>query len=193
MVLQNKIQMRHICYQVNEEHTISRLLQEVPFQINTHRYAETSSAVTQLQSRCSVPTSASAAYIWAVDLQQSFKKGGNFDSNQTCLHSLSISLSSFRWQFGSSENLYFSYWQCFQWSGPLPKNPRLSFLPWALFPSHYWPPPSLTLISRPCSFLISSLFIVLATSSCLSHPVWRIRHHRRVPFSAPLYSLKNFP
>lgn len=108
------------------------------------------------------------------------------DSNQTCLHSLSISLSSFRWQFGSSENLYLSYWQYFQWSGPLPENSRLSFLPWALFPSRYWPPPSLTLISRPCSFLISSLFIVLATSFCLSHPVWRIRQHRRVPFSAPL-------
>lgn len=131
MVLQNKIQMHHICYPVNEEHSISRLLQEVPFQVNTHRYAETSSVITELQSRCLVPTSASAPYTLAVDLQQSFKKGGNFDSIQTCLHSLKISLSAFRWQFGSSENLYFSYWQYFQWSGPSPKSPRLSFPPGA--------------------------------------------------------------
>lgn len=51
VVLQNKLQMCHVCHLVNEEHTISKVLQKVPFQINPPRSARITSVFTGLQSR----------------------------------------------------------------------------------------------------------------------------------------------
>lgn len=66
VVLQNKLQMCHICHPVNEEHTISKLLQKAPFQINPPRSAGITSGIAELQSRTSAPA-------LARDLWQSFK------------------------------------------------------------------------------------------------------------------------
>ena len=111
VVLQNKLQMCHVCHLINEEHTISRLLQKLSFQINPPRSAGITSAFAGLQSRSLHPTYAPAPWALALDLQQSFKMEETLiqslfvpEGIQASLHSLkSAQTTSFKmiiWRLG---------------------------------------------------------------------------------------------
>lgn len=189
MVLQNKIQMRHICYQVNEEHTISRLLQEVPFQINTHRYAETSSATKQvLSSHLSFSCLHMSCWLTAI-----FQKGRKLiQIRPVCTpwvfpyHLLDDNLEVQKTCIYHIDNI-------FSGLAPCPRIPDCPFFLELFFLSLLTSPksnfdftslflPNLLTIHCPCN-------IILSQSPSLKDQT----SQERVPFSAPLSSLKNFP
>ena len=121
VVLQNKLQMCHICHSINEEHIISRPLQKVPFQIYPRRSAGIISVFAGLQRRSLAPTHASAPWRLA-PWQQSFKMEGTLtwsvfwrDSGFCALPEECPNYQLWGDHLETGKTLCF-YWHHFQWS-----------------------------------------------------------------------------